>query len=123
MEKIKNAFKSVRVKLFMTLSLVILLIILFLVLVNNFVLGQFYFYSKTKALKSVYKIVNNYYNNYQDTDLEEQLERIAINNNFDILIRNDDNVNVYTSNKDFFSTLGQMNEMTLKKENTLLSKG
>ncbi len=112
MEKIKNAFKSVRVKLFMTLSLVILLIILFLVLVNNFVLGQFYFYSKTKALKSVYKIVNNYYNNYQDTDLEEQLERIAINNNFDILIRNDDNVNVYTSNKDFFSTLGQMNEMT-----------
>ena len=112
MEKIKNAFKSVRVKLFMTLSLVILLIILFLVLVNNFVLGQFYFYSKTKALKSVYKIVNNYYNNYQNTDLEEQLEKIAINNNFDILIRNDDNVNVYTSNKDFFSTLGQMNEMT-----------
>jgi len=98
----------------MTLSIVILLIILFLILVNNFVFGQFYLFSKTKALKSVYKIVNNYYNTSQDFDLEIQLERIAINNNFDILIKNDQNVNVYTSNKNFFSTLGQMNEMTSK---------
>lgn len=111
MEKFKNALKSVRVKLFMTLSLVILLIILFLVLVNNFVFGQFYIYSKTKALKSVYQVINNYYNNLQDIDLETQLERIAIKNNFDILIKNNQNINVYTSNKDFFASLG-MNEMT-----------
>ena len=111
MEKFKNAIKSVRVKLFMTLSLVILLIILFLILVNNFVFGQFYLYNKTKALKSVYEIVNNYYNNSQDIDLETQLEKIAINNNFDILIKNSQNINVYTSNKDFFSSLG-MSEMT-----------
>ena len=51
MEKLKDTLKSVRVKLFITLSLVILLIILFLILVNNFVFGQFYLYSKTKALK------------------------------------------------------------------------
>ncbi len=112
MRKLKNALKSVRIKLFITLSFVILLIIAFLILVNNFVFGQFYIYSKTKALKSVYEVVNNYYTNSQDIDLEIQLERIAINNNFDILIKNDQNVNVYTSNKDFFSTLGQMNEMT-----------
>ncbi len=112
MEKFKNAIKSVRVKLFLTLSGVILLIILFLILVNNFVFGQFYLYSKTKALKSVYQIVNDYYNHAQDIDLEEQLEKIAINNDFDILIKNDQNVSVYSSNKDFFSTLGQMNEMT-----------
>lgn len=112
MNKIRNALKSVRIRLFVTLSLVILLIIIFLILVNNFVFGQFYIYSKTKALKSVYKIVNNYYETSQDVDLEVQLEKIAINNNFDILIKNDENVNVYTSNKDFFSTLGQMNEMT-----------
>lgn len=112
MKKFKNALKSVRVKLFMTLSFVILLIILFLILVNNFVFGQFYLYSKTKSLKSVYDVVNYYYNNPQNMDLETQLEKIAINNNFDILIKNNQNVNVYTSNKDFFSTLGQMNELT-----------
>ncbi len=112
MNQFKNALKSVRVRLFMTLSFVILLIILFLILVNNFVFGQFYLYSKTKALKSVYDVVNHYYNGSQIMDLETQLEKMAINNNFDILIKNDQNVNVFTSNKDFFSTLGQMNEMT-----------
>ena len=112
MNKIRNALKSVRIKLFITLSLVILLIILFLILVNNFVFGQFYLYSKTKALKSVYQVVNSYYNNNENGNLEEELEKIAIQNNFDILIRNDQNVNIYTSNKDFFSTLGQMSEMT-----------
>lgn len=117
MQKFKKAINSVKVKLFMTLSLVILLIILFLILVNNFVFGQFYIYSKTKALKSVYEMVNHYYADTQIIDLETQLEKIAINNNFDILIKNNQNVNVYTSNKDFFATLGQMNEMTSKFHN------
>ncbi len=112
MEKFKNALKSVRVKLFMTLSLVILLIIAFLILVNNLVFGQYVLYNKTIALKSAYERINNYYKDSQTTDLETQLEKIAINNNFDILIKDNKNINVYTSNKDFFSTLGQMNEMT-----------
>lgn len=115
MDKIKNGIKSVRAKLFFTLSLVILLIIVFLIIVNNFVLGTFYLYSKTKALKSVYQELNNYYNNcLDDIDIENELEKISIKNNFDILIKNDQNVNIYTSNKDFFSTLGQMSEMANK---------
>ncbi len=112
MKKIKDAFKSVRIKLFLTLSLVILLIIIFLIVVNNVIFGQFYIYSKTKALKSVYQIVNGYYNDSKQEEIELELEKIAIQNNFDILIKNDQNVNIYTSSKDFFSTLGQMNEMT-----------
>ena len=112
MSKIRNALKSVRVKLFMTLSLVILLIILFLIIVNNFVFGQFYIYSKTKSLISVYDLVNSYYNGEVEGDITAELEKMAIQNNFDILIKNDQNVNVYTSNKDFFSTFSQMSEMT-----------
>ena len=107
-----NPFKSVRVKLFLSLSLIIIGIIIFLILVNNFVFGQFYLYSKRAALKSVYLTVNDYYNSGEQGDLTSELEQMAIKNNFDILIRNDQNVNVYTSNKDFFSTYGQMNEMT-----------
>ena len=112
MSKKQNPLKSVRVKLFMTLSLVILLIIIFLILVNNFVLGRFYLYGKRQTLKSVYRTVNDYYNNDKSENFEEKLEQIAIQNNFDILIRNNENVNIYTSNKDFYSTFGQMNEMT-----------
>lgn len=107
-----NILKSVRVKLFATVSFIIISIIVFLILVNNFVFGTFFLYNKTKALKSVYETVNNYYNSSQSTDLESKLEKIAIQNNFDILIRNNENINIYTSNKDFYSALGQMNEMT-----------
>ena len=112
MSKRLNPFKSVRVKLFLTLSFIIIGIIIFLILVNNFVFGQFYLYSKRTALKSVYLTVNDYYNNAEQGDLTSELEQMAIKNNFDILIRNDQNVNVYTSNKDFFSAYGQMSEMT-----------
>ena len=114
MSKKSSPLKSVRVKLFITLSVVIGLIILFLILVNNFVFGQFYLYRKTEALKSVYETVNDYYNNGQIGDLETILEKIAIQNNFDILIRSNYNTNVYTSNKNFYLTFGQMNEMTNK---------
>ena len=112
MEKIKNALKSVRVKLFLMLSLIVLLIILFLILVNNFVFGQFYLYSKTNDLKEVYKVINEYYNEPTDIDINSELEKLAINNNFDILIKDDDNINIFTSNKDFLSTYGEMNAMT-----------
>ena len=111
-KKLKEALKSVRVKLFITLSLAILLIILFLIIVNNFVFEQFYLYSKTRTLRDVYLTVNNFYNTTPNSDISSKLGTIAIKNNFDILIQNDENVNVYTSNKDLFSTLGQMNEMT-----------
>ena len=113
-KKITQALKSIRVKLFMTLSLVILLIILFLIVVNNFVFGQFYLYSKTQSLKDVYITVNNYYNNEENEkySINSILKKIAVKKNFDILIRNAQNINVYTSDKDFLSTLGEMSEMT-----------
>ena len=114
MKQRKGPLSSVRIRLFITLSAVILLIILFLVLVNNFVFGQFYLYSKRKALISVYQTINEYYNKGQVYDLESKLEQIAIQNDFDILIRDNQDVNIYTSNKDFYSTFGQMNEMTSK---------
>ena len=112
MNKIKEAFKSVRVKLFITLTCLIMLIIAFLIIVNNFVLEQFFLYSKTRALKEVYATVNKYYNNLESSAVQSELEKIAIKNNFDILIRNNENVNIYTSNKNFFSTLGEITEMT-----------
>ncbi len=112
LKKIRDALKSVRVKLFLMLSLIVLLIIAFLILVNNFVFGQFYLYSKTKDLKEVYEVINDYYNNPTDIDINSELEKLAINNNFDILIKDDDNINIFTSNKDFLSTFGEMNAMT-----------
>ena len=119
LEKLKKRFESVRVRLFVSISIVILLIIFFLILLNNVVLETFYLYSKQKTLKSVYEQINEYYNNPQNnTNLEEKLERISINNNFDILIKDNENISIYTSNRDFFYTIGKINEM----ENQLTSR-
>ena len=103
--KIKESLKTVKVRLFLTLSSTVLLIIFFLILVNSFALEKFYLYSKQNTIKSVYEELNEYYNgkNHQ-LDLENEMERIAIQNNFDILIKDEENITIYSSNKDFFST-------------------
>lgn len=111
-KEIKEAFSSVKVKLFFTLSLTILLVIIFLIIVNNFLLENFYLYSKQKTLKSVYDTINNYYiNPSQYTDIETELEKMSVKNNFDILIKDNNGINIYTTNKNFTSVIGTINDI------------
>lgn len=103
MKKIRNALKSVRVKLFLTLSMSIIIIIVFLIILNNGVLETFYLYSKKNTLKSVYAQVNTFYNNKMTQDrIESELEKISVSNNFDILIKDENFEDIYTSEKNFF---------------------
>ena len=55
MGKLKDKFRSVRIKLFLTLCIVVIIIIAFLIITNNFVLETFYLYAKTKNVKEVYE--------------------------------------------------------------------
>ena len=106
-------FSSIRIKLFATLCVIVLLIISLLILLNNFVLGKFYIYNKTQNLKEAYTIINEFYNkNYEQNEINSELEKIAIKNDFDILIKNHYNENIYISNKDFFTGILQMSKMT-----------
>ena len=53
---------------------------------------------------NTYHAINEAYNDQRNsTNLELQLEKIAIYNNFDILIKSENNINVYSSNRDFIS--------------------
>ena len=108
-ENVKIGLKSVTVKLFLTLSLTVLLIILVLVTLNNTVLETFYTYSKQRELKSVYNQLNDYYKNPDySKDIEAELERIAIRNDFDILLKGLSDEILYSSNKDFYATFYQL---------------
>lgn len=112
MEEIKKSMKSIRTKLFITLGIAIIIIIGFLIILNNFVLETYYLYSKQNNLMDVYENINNYYTNpNSNIDLELELEKIAVNNDFDIIIKTDSGINIYTSNKDFSSTIGKINEI------------
>lgn len=118
MEEIKLKFKSVRFKLFFTMCVVILIIILSLVLINSIVLENFYIYSKTATIKQVYQKVNDYYNTENtNVDLETELKKIAYKNNFDILIKTDTNLIIFTSDREFLSStyiLKDINEIKSK---------
>ena len=122
MDKIKDKFKSVRFKLFFIMCVVILIIVLFLILINSIVLENFYIYSKTATIKQVYQKVNNYYDSENpNINLETELKKIAYKNNFDILIKTDTNLIIFTSDKEFLSStyiLKDINEITRENINT-----
>lgn len=106
MERIVKKAKSVRVKLFLILCLVVLSIIAFLILVNSFVLEKYYQYTKSNQLKSLYNNINDYYNSDNPaTNFKDELDRVAIKNNFDIIIKDENDKAVYLSNKDFLSNI------------------
>ena len=106
MGRLTKTIKSVRGKLFFTLCVIVLSIILFLIIVNSFVLEKYYQYAKSNQLKIVHKMINSYFNGeIQINNLEDELDKISIKNNFDIIIKNREDVAVYLSNKDFLSNM------------------
>lgn len=112
LSKIKNEFSSVKVKLFMTLCITVVLIILTLIIINNFGLENFYVYKKRETLESVYNSINNYYKTHdQNSDIQTELERLSIKNNFDILIQDSNGINLYTTNKNFSAVMGSINDI------------
>ena len=89
MESFKGKFTSIRAKLFISLCIIVLAIITFLIILNNLVLETFYMYNKRNTIKSVYNMINKSYNEeYSQNDIDDNLEKISIRYDFDILIKN-----------------------------------
>ena len=105
MKVIEKGLKSIKTKLFISLCIVVIAIVALLILLNNFVLSTFYQYSKVSSLKNVFNQINEYYESGNTNNISDELDKIAINNNFDILIRSNENISIYTSNKDFYSAI------------------
>ena len=121
MDKIKEKLKSIRFKLFLVMCIVIIFIILCLIWVNSVFLETFYMYSKTNTVRAVYARINEYYSsNSANIDLDEELKNIAFKNNFDILIQADNNIIVFSTNRDFISSIDQLmdNESASSQDQT-----
>lgn len=116
---IKEKLKSVRVKLFLVLCVVTILLVICLIAINSLVLENFYIYNKTNTIKEVYNKINKY---YKDPDLainlEIELKKIAFRNNFDILIQSDTDLILFLTNKDFLSSI----EVAKEKYKTYLEE-
>lgn len=108
MKNLKKSFNSVQVKLFLTLCVVIVLIIAFLIIINNVILETFFLYNKKETLKSVYEQINAYYRgSYSQAQIDQAINKFIIDNNFEVLIKNGENV-IYSSDKYLISNFAQM---------------
>ena len=111
MKKLKEKFKSVRFRLFAVLCAVIIFLVLCLIIINNFVLENFYVYSKTNTVKKLYNQINNYYTSPTlNVSIENELRKTAFINNFDILIKTDTDLILFTTDRDFLSSLNRIND-------------
>lgn len=109
MAKIRDKIKSVRFKLFMTMCMVITIIVVCLIIANNVVLKNFYIYAKTNTVRQVYARIDNYYkSNSSWFKIESELRRIAFNNNFDIFLKANKDVYIFSIDKDFYNTLNKI---------------
>ena len=108
MEKLKNSFNSIQVKLFFTLCISVIITIIILIIINNVILETFFLYNKKNTLKNAYEQINALYNsNYSQSQIENVLSRIEISNNYEILIKNSFG-KVYSSEKSYISEFEQM---------------
>jgi len=101
-EKIYNITSSVRTKLFFIMTLTIIFILLSLIILNSVILESYYLYYKKEIILESYTKINKYIcSNMSNSIIELELEKIAINNNFNILITDNNNISVYNSSGDF----------------------
>ena len=121
-------FKSIKTRLFLSLCIIVVSIIAVLIILNNFVLKQFYEFNKKKQLIDVYYVINNYYNSDdKETSISDELDKISLKNSFNILIKNNIGNTIYSSNTDFYSAIedlaisiipeGRFNNNILEKNN------
>ncbi len=121
MERIKEFFKdktkSVRAKLFLTMTIMLILIIIFLILANTFMIETYYLYSKKDSLLQAYESINNYVSSSKlnSSEIELELEKIAINNNFSIIITDQNNISIYASNKNYKQYMTGQEKINKKK--------
>lgn len=97
----QNKTKSIRTRLFLTLSITIVVIIVLFIIVNSVILERFYIYSKESNLLEAYRFINMYYNDGENGDISSKLEEMETNNNFEVLITTAYNTTVYMSNSEF----------------------
>ena len=116
MNCIKEKLKSVRVRLFISLCVVVAIIVLFLIIINNVVLESFYLYSKIKNVRTAYEKINEIYNTAEQDGLEigiieEEIDKIAIKNDFEIIIMNNNDDVLYSSDKNFTASVDRIKQM------------
>lgn len=116
-EKIDNLTQSVRTKLFFVMTGTIISIVFILIVVNSIIVEAYYLYYKKETLVQSYDKINKYVSSYtiSSSIAELELEKMAINNNLNILITDNNNITIYNSSQDFKQYMLNLNQLDKSK--------
>ncbi len=93
---------SINHKLFLSLACIILTVLFTILLLNSTVLETYYIKYKENSLIKTFKTLNTIYKDiYVDKDDLLSLEKIEINQNIDIVIKDFEKITVYSTEEDF----------------------
>jgi len=99
MSKKSQKQKSIQLKLFTSLCVVIVVTIIFLIIINNLVLETFYVYKKRDTVKSIYEQINEKYNSEESIQsINEFIKEQSSKNGLDIYIKNPNTEEVIMNN-------------------------
>lgn len=107
----RKIFKSVHAKLFITVCVIMLMTILFLIVVNSAVLETFYYYNKKESSLELFEYIKENIGIQDEENFTRELEKISVNNNFDIEIINSSNEIIYTTDGNFVENFGELREI------------
>ena len=116
---------KIRTKLFLTLCIVIIMIIAFFIIVSGVVLETIYFHSKKDAALLFYQYINQNVNQILSENNGEYInliEKTVINNNFDLVITDKENKELYKTNKNFISDFGEIPDIRYDVEYSIFNK-
>lgn len=117
----KKIFNSVRAKLCITLCIVIIMIIGFLVIVNSVILEALYYNSKKNSSLETYEYIKQNVGEKVENDTVQELEKIALNNNFDILILKNEEV-LFSSAENFVGNFTDLKEVKYNVSYNIFNK-
>ena len=113
--------KSVRFKLFVTISLAIIFIIIFFVVVNSAVIEKYYYYKKYKNSLEAFKTINSKYNGQMTEELSEDIKKMCLEKGYDIIINNQDE-NIFESNNNYLNDFDDLNIIKSKIKYSIFNK-
>ena len=114
---------SIRIKLFFSLCIVIILTILFLIIINNVVLETFYIYNKKDLAKDLCEKINEKYNNNASTEeVEEFIKYECSKNSLDIFIKDQQVGKIITNDQSRAESMEKLRMIVDFSENEKLGK-
>jgi signal transduction histidine kinase len=96
--------------------------ILFLIVVNSVMLETFYYHNKKNSSLEVFELIKEKLEIENVENFSNELEKIALNNNFDIEILDNENQLLYTTDNNFVQNFGDIKEINYDINYSIFNK-